>query len=190
MALGHADLLSVPELFRMQPDTVIFQRQKYGYQVKAMENVYSRYGKAFRIYELDLITNVPVKSRMRDDTLSHKELQRYFREAVGLCHRLVVSTEYLAEQYKGYTDEVVVMPNYLPDAAWGAQQPSRRQGRKARVGWAGGGGHDGDLALIADVVKATADEVDWIFFGMCPAAIRDRVREYHPGVPLREYPRC
>ncbi len=181
--------LSVPELFRMQPDTVIFQRQKYGYQVKAMENVYSRYGKAFRIYELDdLITNVPVKSRMRDDTLSHKELQRYFREAVGLCHRLVVSTEYLAEQYKGYTDEVVVMPNYLPDAAWGAQQPSRRQGRKARVGWAGGGGHDGDLALIADVVKATADEVDWIFFGMCPAAIRERVREYHPGVPLREYP--
>jgi hypothetical protein len=59
---------------------------------------------------------------------------------------------------------------------------------KPRVGWAGSPTHAGDLALVLDVVKATAREVDWVFMGMCPEEIRPYVREFHPPVKLPDYP--
>ena len=103
--------------------------------------------------------------------------------------RFVVSTEYLAEQYRGYLDDIVVVKNYVERARWGELTPKRRRGARARVGWAGSVTHDGDLAVIFDVVKATAKEVDWVFFGMCPDAIRPYVAEYYAGVTLDAYPK-
>ncbi len=59
---------------------------------------------------------------------------------------------------------------------------------KPRVGWAGSVSHDGDLAIIFDVVKATAKEVDWVFMGMCPEPIKPYIAEFDPGVSLDKYP--
>jgi glycosyltransferase involved in cell wall biosynthesis len=56
------------------------------------------------------------------------------------------------------------------------------------VGWAGGISHSGDLEVIADVVKELAGEVDWVFLGMCPDALRPFIAEFHPGVPMDRYP--
>ena len=44
-------------------------------------------------------------------------------------------------------------------------------------------------ALLAEVVKALAAEVDWVFMGMCPEELLPHVAEYHPGVHFDEYPR-
>ncbi len=38
------------------------------------------------------------------------------------------------------------------------------------------------------MIRDLADTVDWVFFGMCPAAIRPYVREFHAGVPTLDYP--
>jgi hypothetical protein len=38
------------------------------------------------------------------------------------------------------------------------------------------------------VVRDLAGEVDWIFFGLCPDALRPYVAEFHGGVPLPQYP--
>ena len=45
----------------------------------------------------------------------------------------------------------------------------------------------GDLSIIADVVKALSDEVEWVFFGLCPEGVRNLV-EYHSNVPIKHYP--
>jgi hypothetical protein len=50
------------------------------------------------------------------------------------------------------------------------------------VGWAGAQQHLGDLELIYPVVEALAEEVDWIFMGMCPDPLRPFVREFHDFV--------
>ena len=42
--------------------------------------------------------------------------------------------------------------------------------------------------MIVDVIKALADEVDWVFMGMCPDRLRPYVREFHPGVRIDLYP--
>ena len=64
----------------------------------------------------------------------------------------------------------------------------RRTSAKPRVGWGGGISHTGDLELIIDVVKELANEVDWVFFGMCPDELRPYIREFHPGVVIEHYP--
>ena len=118
----------------------------------------------------------------------HKDIAKRFRKAAGLCNRLVVATEPLSRAYAGFSDEVRVVPNYLERARWDGLAPRRRGGAKPRVGWAGGVGHTGDLELVADVVRELAKEVDWVFFGLCPDALRPYVQEFYPGVPLPQYP--
>ncbi|XTI73736.1 glycosyltransferase [Acidithiobacillus sp. AC3] len=174
------------EMERMQPDSIVLQRQMEWPQIEALERHKALSG-AFRVFEIDdLITNLPVKSLHKAHI--HKDIAKRFRKAAGLCNRLVVATEPLAQAYKGFSDEVRVQPNCIEDAVWGSLQAQRRGNDKPRVGWAGGVGHTGDLEMVADVVRDLAEEVDWIFFGLCPDALKPYVREFHTGVPLPQYP--
>lgn len=175
------------EFARMDPESIVFQRQVEWGQIEFIQRI-SRISRAFRVFELDdLITNIPIMSSQKKLFVEQKDVNKRFRKAVGLCHRFVVSTEYLAESFKGYCDEIVVVPNYLERARWDGFTPMRRGGDRPRVGWAGSATHAGDLRLIIDVVKATASEVDWIFFGMCPDPIRPLVKEFHEPVKLGDY---
>jgi GT2 family glycosyltransferase len=188
MGWETGNYLSVPELFRMEPDVILLQRQVDPHQLEFVER-YIRHSKAFRIYEIDdLITNIPIKSIRKKQFVEQKDLHKRFRKGISMCDRFIVSTDYLAEQYKGYIDDIVVVPNYIERARWGELKPVRRRGEKPRVGWAGSVTHDGDLAVIFDVVKATAKEVDWVFLGMCPDEIRPYVFEFQQGVNLDDYP--
>jgi glycosyltransferase involved in cell wall biosynthesis len=101
---------------------------------------------------------------------------------------MVVSTVPLAEAYQGFCKDIRIVPNYLSRAIWGELKSNRRNTEKPRIGWAGGAFHYGDLMVIKDVIKALADEVDWVFMGMCPDEIRPYIAEYHEGVDIDEYP--
>jgi len=180
-------LLTPPEMARMAPESVIFQRQLEWGQITVIEGIKNT-SAAFRVFELDdLITNLPPKSVHR--ATMHADIGNRLRKALSLCDRLVISTEPLARAYGRLCDQTVVLPNRLEKQRWLGLKPSRRLDGKPRVGWAGAVGHTGDLALIASVVEATAKEVDWIFLGMCPDRLRPYVAEYHQWVPLHDYPR-
>ncbi len=98
---------------------------------------------------------------------------------------LVVSTEALACAYSGFHRDIRVAVNRLNPLQWGALTSARRQGRKPRVGWAGGNSHDGDLAILRPLAEALGDEVEWVFMGMKPAQLSC---EFHRGVPFDWYP--
>jgi glycosyltransferase involved in cell wall biosynthesis len=104
------------------------------------------------------------------------------------CDRLVVSTDYLADAYRGFISDIRVVPNRLEQAAWITLRSHRRAGNKPRIGWAGGTTHQGDLLLLKEIIEQTCDEADWIFFGMCPQEIRPLLAEYHEQVHFSEYP--
>lgn len=180
--------LGPAELARMQPEVIVLQRQVTDEQIRLIQR-YREYSQAFRVYEIDdLITNVPIKSPVKRKFVEQKDLYKRFRKAVRLCDRFVVSTEYLAEEYRPLGPPVVVVQNHLEGTVWlDLPAPKRREG-KPRVGWAGAGQHHGDLAILTEVIKATANEVDWVFLGMCLDEARPYVKEFHPGVPLEEYP--
>jgi len=178
-------LMTPPEIARMAPDSVVFQRQLEPGQIEVIEWVKST-SKALRVFELDdLITNLPPKSAHRASIAP--DIAQRIKQALALCDRFVVSTEPMARAYGKFCDEVVVVPNRLEKSRWLGLAGGRRPGGKPRVGWAGAIGHLGDLGIIAQVVEATAKEVDWVFFGMCPDALRPFVVEFHPWAQLHDY---
>jgi glycosyltransferase involved in cell wall biosynthesis len=184
--INDSTYLSIPELARMSPDVLVFQRPILDQHIKLVE-LYANYSKAFRVYELDdLITNIQYSNQARH-IIHGKDLIRRFRHVVDICDRFVVSTDYLAQEYRKFKTDIRVVPNYIERAKWEGFEPKRRQGLKPRVGWAGSNSHVGDLAIIADVVKALSDEVEWVFLGLCPEGVRNLV-EYHSSVPIRHFP--
>lgn len=177
--------LSPVEMARVAPDVIVMQRQIYEHQVDAIRR-YQRYAGAFRIFELDdLITDMPVRSALRP--FMPEDVGHWLREALAICDRFIVSTPGLAEAYAHLHPDIRVVHNYLDGTRWRGLKPLRGASRKPRVGWAGGNSHSGDLDVIVEVVKALADEVEWVFFGMCTDEIRPYIHEYHAGVELDPY---
>lgn len=185
-------LMGANLVLRSGADTLVFQRPITDEYLHLLESLQAlKHVK--KIYEVDdNLSRLPVKSAHRTDM--EKNLPKRISKAISLCDRLVVSTEALAHDLAGQNDDIRVVQNRLSAAMWGTtplsrQAPTQRKSTsKPRVGWAGGIGHQGDLEMIADVIKDLADQVDWIFFGMCPESIRPYVHEFYAGVPTLQYP--
>lgn len=186
------ELLPTHLLLRTGADTLVFQRPYTEAGLAALAAARAVPG-VRTIYEVDdHMAQVPVKSIHHQDM--PKDLRGRILKGIGLCDRLVVSTEPLAQALGPHAAEVRVAPNRLPPRMWGSAPPVRpavdgAPHRKPRIGWAGGAGHLGDLDMVADVVRELADEVEWVFFGMCPPALRPYVSTYYAGVPTLDYPR-
>lgn len=180
------NMLSLPELERYQPDSMIIQRRIDPEFHEWMHKI-SKFNKSFKIFELDdYLPNIPLKNHHRSQF--GNDVLKMIRRSLSFMDRFVVSTEPLAEAFANYHPDIVVMPNRLSEDWWGNLQSLRNQGKKPRVGWAGGSSHTGDLEMIADVVKEFANEVEWVFFGMCPAKLSPYVHEFHTGVDIEAYP--
>jgi glycosyltransferase involved in cell wall biosynthesis/GT2 family glycosyltransferase len=133
----------------------------------------------------DLMTDLP-----RDNPFArtvYPDIGDRIRRALERCDRLVVSTPALAQAYGSQARDVRVIPNAIDLARWPAPV-ARPERRRLRVGWAGAAQHLHDLRLIAPVVEATADEFEWVFFGLCPPEMRAWAAEVHPMVPVGRYP--
>nr|WP_260679725.1 glycosyltransferase [Pseudomonas mendocina] len=179
-------LMPPEDVQRLDPDVLLFQRQVSAPQLEHMARL-KRFSHAFKVYELDdYLPNLPLKNLHREHM--PRDILKSLRRGLGLVDRFVVSTEALAEAFAGLHSDIRVVANRLPPQWWDGLRGQRVRGGKPRVGWAGGSGHTGDLALIADVVRELADEVEWVFFGMCPDNIRPYVHEFHPGVGIERYP--
>jgi glycosyltransferase involved in cell wall biosynthesis len=180
------DFYNPVEMARIDADTVVLQRPYTDAQLAFLEQT-ARYGRALRMFDLDdLITLIPEKSAHRRSF--PPDLANRLMRAAAFCDRLVVSTAPLANAIRDWHKDVRVVPNYLPKSPWTQLAPSRRIGERPRVGWAGALGHEGDLALIADVMANLAKEVDWILLGHCPEGLRGLIKEVHAPVSIADYP--
>lgn len=180
----------VPALMHLEryaPDTLVLQRPLSEQSLAHAQRI-KAFSQVFKVYELDdYLPNLPVRSMHR--VQMPKDIVRSLRKGLSYVDRFVVSTEVLAHELRDFHPHIQVVKNRLDLGWWGDLPASqRRTTARPRVGWAGGAGHTGDLELIADVVKALADEVEWVFFGMCPARLRPYVKEFHPGVRIDLYP--
>ncbi|KGT96003.1 O-antigen biosynthesis protein [Erwinia typographi] len=188
LAEGKASLtlLNIGEIGQFRPDSLIIQRR----YAPAFHNWIERTGKlhdVFKVFELDdYILNVPMKHYRRSSF--KQETTGQMRKSLSYFDRFVVSTAPLAEAMSDMHSNIVVVKNRLPVSIWGQLQSRRNQGRKPRVGWAGGSSHRGDLEMIADVVKEFTHEVEWVFMGLCPPKLQPYVHEIHYGVDISLYP--
>ncbi|EEG06989.1 glycosyl transferase family 2 [Pseudogulbenkiania ferrooxidans 2002] len=183
-------VLSVVEMARQAPDTLLLHTAIGDGLVEAMKN-YRQFLPEMRIVfgMDDLVGAIPEKSSFsRHWKKVFPDARSRLRKALALSDTLIVSTDPLAEHCRGMIDDIVVIPNRLQKSRWDGLSSLRGTGKKPRVGWVGAAQHRGDLELIVEVVKQTADEVDWVFMGMCLAELRPYVAEVHPFVAFDLYP--
>lgn len=179
-------LLSYPQLMQLETDSIVFQRE-ISPEFHEWIRRASKFLSVFKVYELDdYLPNVPIKNMHR----AHmpKDILKSLRKSLSLVDRFVVSTAALANRFDGLHNDIQISENRLPVKEWGNLISLRGQGRKPRVGWAGGSSHTGDLEMIYDVIRALSDRVEWVFMGMCPPKLRPYLYEYHHGVDFASYP--
>ncbi|MGN5595875.1 glycosyltransferase [Stutzerimonas nitrititolerans] len=179
-------LMHVVDLERYNPDAVILQRQIGEERLETMRRI-KAFSQAFKVYELDdYLPNLPMKNVHRQHM--PKDIIRSLRRGLSYVDRFVVSTEVMAEAFAEFHPDIRVVRNRLDPRWWsGLPTSARRASSKPRVGWAGGASHTGDLEMITDVVKELADEVEWVFFGMCPEKLKPYIHEFHEGVAIERY---
>ncbi|TFH81345.1 MULTISPECIES: glycosyltransferase [Pseudomonas] len=181
-------LPSIIDIERQSPDVIVLQGR---YSEGAIEEIppLKNFFNARRIYELDdYVIDVPHRNAHIRNMPNKQEMERLVRRAISFCDRVVVSTEPLANALSDMHHDIRVVPNMLSRHLWTSLRSQRRTSKKPRVGWGGGTSHHGDLAVIADVVRELANEVDWVFFGMCPDDLRPYMHEFHGVIPLDVYP--
>jgi glycosyltransferase involved in cell wall biosynthesis len=179
---------SIIELERLDPEVIILQcRYSEGpiQEIVPMKN----YSRARRIYELDdYVIHSTKKNAHTRNKPGSDEMERLVRWGISLCDRVVVSTQPLADALSSMHHDIRVVPNMLAPHLWSNLHGKRRVSKKPRVGWGGGTSHHGDLEIIADVVRTLANEVEWVFFGMCPDELRPYIHEFHGTIALDTYP--
>jgi len=179
-------LPTVVDLERLQPTTLLMHNTMHDDYIEVMEK-YKRVNNAFIVFgQDDLMTALPPKNPFSKTV--YGDMKRRVRKCLSLVDRLVVTTEPLAQALEGMVDDICIVPNAIDESVWDSLVSNRCAGRKPRVGWAGAQQHLGDLELLETVVRELADEVEWVFFGMCPAALRPWVSEVHDPVDFEKYP--
>lgn len=177
-------------LLQLRPDVVVFQRVLEREQIAAMKRYRELLPRAKFVMEIDdLISEIPETNRFRKGF--HNDALSRFAEATALCDRLVTSTAFLQREYGSMVPESIACQNTLPDHPWATlpvHQSQQLHNKNLRVGWAGSSGHLGDLKLLIPVVQQTRHFMDWVFLGAVPDALRKMAAEYHPAVPISDYP--
>ena len=171
------------DIAELQPDSVLLQ-MPFDPQVEETLRQYRQMSSAKIIMEYDdYFVTLPASNHHRHKL--PKDIAGQLRRTMSLADHLVVSTPALADAYADFHRDIRVAENRLNPQQWGALASHRRQGKKLRIGWAGGDSHQGDLAIIRPLVQALQDEVEWVFMGMKPLQVRC---EFHCGVPFDWYP--
>ncbi|MEX0296615.1 glycosyltransferase [Pseudomonas putida] len=174
------------QLARMNPDIIVVQLRHNEGSVGDIERL-AKYSNARRIYEIDdYVLKAPKKNKHARNKPA--DIEQHLRRGIGLCDRVVVTTQALADALASMHSDFRVVPNMLNPQVWGGLKSERATASKPRVGWGGGTSHTGDLDIIAETVRLLADEVHWVFFGMCPDELRPYMHEFHPPVALADYP--
>ncbi|WP_164084910.1 glycosyltransferase [Pseudazoarcus pumilus] len=172
---------------RLGIDTLFSQRQVDDNHLKALTELRELLPGLRIVMDFDdLLTEVPRHSHHAAQVWP--DIERRMRRACELSDCITTSTAPLAERLRSWHNDLRVVPNGIDPALWKpTHEPGSRAG-KLRVGWAGGVSHAGDLALIRKVVEALADEVEWVFLGMCLQDMQPHLTEFHHSVPFAEYP--
>jgi hypothetical protein len=184
--VSRVRLPSLCELSRVEPDSLLIQHGFTDLFLKWLPK-YRKLGDLAMLFGIDdNLFEIPARNQRGENM--PKDLVCRLREALSCCDTLIVTTEPLVDVYSDFIDDIRVIPNHLSGWLWPeiVSKPTREG--KPRVGWVGAQQHGGDLALLAPVMEALKDEVDWVLMGMCPRELRPFLAEYHQPVAYGKYP--
>lgn len=174
----------------LRPDAIMFHRSHTDVHRKYMNDLAHEFD-LLKVYTIDdWVGKVPKESPHFIPEL--KNADKEIKKAIGLCDKLIVTNDVLANVY-GYKQDTTIIPNYLPRLVWDSiyktvfRLPNKDSQRKIRIGWSGGMGHPGDLAILKGIADQLGDKVRWVFLGMTPPDFDVINSEIHTGVAPNDY---
>ena len=180
-------LINATDIAKSRPDRVLLQHSIADEDINNLRNIKRLLPDTFVIQLMDdLISDLPESH----PNFNYGQREGHVRtiEAISLCDRLIVSTQPLADYYRSHCRDIVVVPNSLDEKMWGTYFKTPQERNRLRIGWSGAAIHQGDLAIITQLLQHFSGKVDWIFMGMCPDALRPMVKEFHSFVSYKDYP--
>ncbi|MGJ8662384.1 MAG: glycosyltransferase [Marinicella sp.] len=186
LSTHHNHIPTPYEISRLEADTLLLHGYYSDQQLAALHH----WSKQLNIHTVisidDLLTHIPNYNPFSSKT--PKDINTRIRLACSLADTLVVSTEVLANHYSPFHQHIQVIPNRLSKHIWPPSSPTQNNSNKLRIGWAGAGQHQADLAWLEPIVQTTQHLYEWVFFGDCPPALDTKNIEYHEPVDLIKYP--
>ncbi len=187
MSTAHKSHVPTPhEMARMEPDVLLLHGFFADKQLAALHQYRKQLNVRLVISIDDLLTQIPAYNPLAKKM--PPDVGTRIRLACSLADTLLVSTEVLAGHFNNLHDDIKVIPNRLSKQLWAHPINTALNGKKLRVGWAGAGQHQADLAWLKDLVEATHEQYDWVFFGDHPKGIDPQLIEFHAPVDLLHYP--
>ena len=175
------------DVARFKPDRILVQHSISDQDIANLRAIRETHPQAFIVQLMDDLTS-DLPASHPHHVFGQREGHTRTMQALELSDRLIVSTQPLADYYAPYCRDIRLVPNALDPQYWGQLQRAPQPRERLRVGWAGAAQHLGDLRLVERVVQALADEVDWVFMGMCPDELRPYIKEFHGFVSYKDYP--
>lgn len=180
-------VLTPLDVARLRPDRILMQHSISDQDIANLRAIRQAHPNAFIVQLMDDLTS-DLPATHPNHRFGQREGHIRTLQALELSDRLIVSTQPLADYYASHCRDIRLVPNALDMRHWGGLQRPARERERLRIGWAGAAQHLGDLRLVQRVVQALADQVDWVFMGMCPDELRPYVKEFHTFVSYKDYP--
>ena len=194
---------------RIQRQVSVDQRKFFNFlkKVSTQNNMHLMYD----IDDVFIYDDIPgynkFKSAYKDPTLKENGLAM-MRE----CTEVTVTCNYMKQYYSQWMNNITIIPNYMPrhwlDRYYDEDRLAKnytlniKKRKKPRVLYAASGAHfdvegrnknQDDFSHIADVVRKTCNDIQWVFVGGFPPTMNDLVKsgklEFHPWTWIPDYPK-
>lgn len=134
------------------PDIIVGQRFDQAEAVPVWELLKGQFRLVYEIdddpFSVDAVNWLAYKGFSQEDVLGT------IRSCAQIADMVTVTTKPLAQVFRQFNDNVVIIPNCIPE--WMTKR-RRRDNHKLTIGWGGGASHMRDLAMIA---RAWRDVID------------------------------
>ncbi|MBD8707134.1 glycosyltransferase [Pseudomonas sp. CFBP 13711] len=177
------DVLTLGEFARLRPEALILQCPLSEASLDDIRTI-KAHSQALRLCDMD---QYPPSAERLSGAPSAQQVRAGLEASLALMDKVVVSSTGLADELSALHPHIDVIETRLSEH-WRRVQCHSLPHDKPRIGWVGTQAEVNDLALIADVIKAFADRVEWIIMGPCPQALRPYVHEWRSPVEGVLYP--
>lgn len=125
----------------------------------------------------------------------NKKRIAHIQQALEMADMVTVTTDILAEEYKEYNDNIVVLPNCVDVDLWKSLKDDFKPTDEIKLYWAGGSSHYEDWALLTGVIAPILEKYPNVklvlmghkFEGTLKGIPKNRI-EFHSWVPTPAYP--
>jgi glycosyltransferase involved in cell wall biosynthesis len=177
------DVLTVGEFARLRPDAMILQRPWTKATITDVTAL-KPHTRALLIYDMD---QYPPSAEQVPGAPCAEQVRADLAAGLALMDKVVVASPGLANELSSWHDNIHIIETRLAER-WKSVQCVSLPHRKPRVGWVGSVADLPALAMISEVIKTLADQVEWVIMGPCPQALRPYVHEWRSPVQGELYP--